>query len=434
VNGTTLDYHPLNLGRWVIWGGTALLFLVLPLIFTQGFSRTLMAQMGIMIIFALSYNMLLGQSGMLSFGHAVYSGLGAYFAIHTLNLISAGQLLFPVSLVPLVGGVFGMIFGVLFGYPTTQKSGTPFAMITLGIGEMVFACSLMFPGFFGGEGGISGNRTGGGNFLGIKGLNFGPDIQVYYLIAFWCFLSMIAMFAWTHTPLGRIANAVRDNPERVEFIGYNTQRVRWLVLILSSFFAGLAGGLSAINFEIVTAENVSAIRSGGVLLAAFIGGMLFFFGPIIGAIVFSFFAIALGDITKAWQLYLGAFFVLLVMYAPGGLSSLILMNLRVMSFNKMKRLRDPYLGVALSGLTLLVGVVLLIELTYHLTLEAGGETMIRVFKFPFETHSAETWIFVVALVVGGAVAFEYMRRRFKREWDAIQVEIEDWMRENPERT
>jgi len=434
VSDASLAYRPINLGRWVIWGGTTLLFLVLPLIFTQGFARTLMAQMGILIIFALSYNMLLGQSGMLSFGHAVYSGLGAYFAIHTLNLIGAGQVVFPVSLVPLVGGVFGMVFGVLFGYPTTQKSGTPFAMITLGIGELVFACSLMFPGFFGGEGGISGNRTVGGNFLGIKGLNFGSDIQVYYLIAFWCFLSIVAMFAWTHTPLGRIANAVRDNPERVEFIGYNTQRVRWLVLILSSFFAGLAGGLSAITFEIVTAENVSAVRSGGVLLAAFIGGMLFFFGPIVGAVVFAFFAIALSDFTKAWQLYLGAFFVLLVMYAPGGLSSLLLMNLRVMSLGKMKRLRDPYLGVALASLTLLIGVVLLIELTYHLTLEAGGASTIRVFRFPLDTHSVETWTFVVALVLGGAVAFEYTRRRFKRAWDAIQVEIEEWARENPERS
>jgi len=433
VNDSSLSYRPLNLGRWVIWGGTLLLFLVLPLIFKGGFSRTLMAQMGILIIFTLSYNMLLGQSGMLSFGHAVYSGLGAYFAIHALNMIGAGQLVFPVSLLPLVGGVFGMVFGVLFGYPTTQKSGTPFAMITLGIGELVFACSLMFPGFFGGEGGISANRTVGGNFLGIKGFNFGPDIQVYYLIAFWCFLSMIAMFAWTHTPLGRIANAVRDNPERVEFIGYNTQRVRWLVLILSSFFAGLAGGLSAINFEIVTAENVSALRSAGVLMAAFIGGMLFFFGPIIGAVVFSFFAIALGDITKAWLLYLGAFFVLLVMYAPGGLSSLILMNLRVMSFGKMKRLRDPYLGVALSALTLLVGLVLVIELTYHLTLEAAGAATVMVFGFPFDAHSVETWTFVAALVLGGAGAFEYMRRRFKHEWDAIQVEMEDWIRENPER-
>ena len=84
----------------------------------------------------------------------------------------------------------------------------------------------------------------------------------------------------THTPLGRIANAVRDNPERAEFIGYDTQRVRWFTLIISAFFAGIAGGLSAINFEIVTAENVGALRSGAyVLIATYIGGVGYFFGP-----------------------------------------------------------------------------------------------------------------------------------------------------------
>src|SRR5690606_9954778 len=270
---------------------------------------------------------------------AVYSGLGAFFAIHALNWVGAGTIWLPVSLIPLVGGVFGALFGVVFGYVTTRKAGTPFAMITLGIGELVFAASLMFPGFFGGEGGISSNRVVGEPFLGIT---FGPGIQVYYLIAAWCFACMVAMFAFTHTPLGRIANAVRDNPERAEFIGYNTQRVRFFVLIVSAFFAGIAGGLSAINFEIVTAENVSALRSGGVLLATFIGGAMFFFGPILGAVISVFFAVALSDYTKAWQFYLGVFFVAMVMYAPGGVASLILMNLRVMKYRLFGRLRDPY--------------------------------------------------------------------------------------------
>ncbi len=427
-----IRYRPINLGRWVIWGFTALLFVALPLVFAQGFARALMAQMAIMIVFALSYNMLLGQSGMLSFGHAVYSGLGAYFAIHALNMIARGELAWPVSALPLIGGLAGAIFGVIFGYVTTKKAGTPFAMITLGIGEMVFAASLMFPGFFGGEAGISGNRTVGGNFLGIPGMTFGPDLQVYYLIAAWCFACMVAMFALTHTPLGRMANAVRDNPERAEFIGYNTQRVRWFMLILSGFFAGIAGGLSAINFEIVTAENVSAIRSGGVLLAAFIGGVAFFFGPILGAIVFSFFAIALSEYTKAWQLYLGAFFVLIVMYAPGGLSSLILMNLRVMKFRKFKRLLDPYFGVIVAGLTLAFGVVLMIEMTYHLTLDIALGTVVTIFGFPYDTGRPEAWVFAAAVVAGGAIAFEYMRRRFKREWDQVQIEIEDWIRDNPQ--
>jgi branched-chain amino acid transport system permease protein len=426
-----IAYRPLNFGRWVVWGLTAVLFIALPLAFNKGFALTLLSQMGIMIIFALSYNMLLGQSGMLSFGHAVYSGLGAFFAMHAMKAIGAGELQWPMSLLPLIGGTAGAFFGIVFGYLTTRKAGTPFAMITLGIGEMVFAASLMFPGFFGGEGGVTADRTAGPPFLGIAGITFGPSIQVYYLIAAWCFACMVAMFALTQTPLGRIANAVRDNPERAEFIGYNTQRVRWLMLILSSFFAGIAGALAAINFEIVSAENVHAVRSGGVLLATFIGGVTFFFGPILGSVVFVIFAVALSELTKAWQLYLGVFFVLLVMFAPGGLSSLLLMNLRVVKFGKFGRLRDPYFGVLACALALAFGTVLLIELMYHATLNVGQGSSVRLFGFLFDTGRAGTWVLATTVFLSAGLAFEYHRRRFKREWDAVQVEIEDWIRENP---
>jgi branched-chain amino acid transport system permease protein len=432
VSTGELAFKPLNFGRWMIWGLTAAVFIAAPLVFTSGFARALLSQTGIMIIFALSYSMLLGQTGLLSFGHAVYSGLGAYFSIHALALIGKGELAFPVSLLPLVGGIAGLAFGVVFGWLTTKRAGTTFAMISLGIGEMVFAASLMFPGFFGGEAGISGNRTAGGPFLGIAWLTFGPDIQVYYLIAAWTFVCMIAMYALTHTPLGRIANAVRDNPERAEFIGYDARRVRWIMMMLAGFFAGVSGGLSAINLESVGSGAVHAAVSGGVLLAAYIGGVLFFFGPILGAVVFVFFAFALSEYTPAWHLYLGVFFVLLVMFAPGGLSSLILLNLRVAKFGKFRRLRDPYVGVLGTGLLLAAAVALLIEMTYHVTLGFGGSPAVRVFGFPFDTARAEAWVFAVALLAAAAVAFEYMRRGFAREWDAIAVEIEDWRRDNPE--
>ena len=201
-----------NRGRWAVWGGYALAMVVAPLVFTSSLSLTMLSQMGIAIIACLAFNMLLGQGGMLSFGHAVYSGLGAFFAMHTLNLVSAGRLPLPVSLVPLAGGLFGLLFAALLGYVTTKKAGTPFAMITLGVGELVWAMSLMFPGFFGGEGGISGNRVAGAPVFGIT---FGPQRQLYYLIAVYTFVCTGLMFALTRTPLGRMLNAVRDNPERV---------------------------------------------------------------------------------------------------------------------------------------------------------------------------------------------------------------------------
>lgn len=418
-------FEPIDLGRWAIWGLCALLFAVLPLMFSGGFAITLLSQMGVMIVFALAYNMIFGQGGMLSFGHAVYSGLGAFFAIHALNWVGEGRLWLPVSLIPLVGGIFGAVFGVLFGYVTTKKAGTPFAMITLGIGELVFAASLMFPGFFGGEGGISTNRVVGDPFLGIT---FGPAIEVYYLIAIWCFVSMIAMYAFSQTPLGRISNAVRDNPERAEFIGYNAQRVRFYVIVASAFFCGIAGGLSAINFEIVTAENVSTMRSGGVLVATFIGGAGFFFGPILGAVIFIFFAVALSDYTSAWQFYLGVFFVLIVMYAPGGVASLIMMNVRVMRHGLFGRLVAPYVALGLAGAVLLAGVIVVVEMSYQLTLNFASGSRLRVFGFDVDAAASSGWLVALALIVVGALGFEMARRRFADAWGAVQMRIEEKLR------
>ncbi|WP_233886614.1 branched-chain amino acid ABC transporter permease [Paraburkholderia flagellata] len=406
--------------RWIIWGATVFVMLVLPLVFSSGFAIALLSQMGIMIIFALSYNMLLGQTGMLSFGHAVYSGLGAFVAAHVLNQIGASHFPLPVSLLPLVGGFGGMLFGVLFGYVTTRKSGTTFAMITLGIGEMVAASSLMFPGFFGGEGGVPTNRTVGHAVLGIT---YGPAIQVYYLIAAWCLVSMIAMYAWTQTPLGRIANAVRDNPERAEFVGYNTQRVRFFVMVLSAFFAGIAGGLSVIDFEIVTAENVGAAQSGGVLLATFIGGGAFFFGPIIGSILFVLFAVALSNLTPAWLLYLGLFFVLVVMYVPGGVSSLLMKQVPLIAARKLHRMMPSYASGLGAALILLGALVLTVELVYKVQIDSDNGTAMAFFGLNFDAASWKPWAVAAVLWALGAQAGRLAAARVRDAWDGVQREI-----------
>jgi branched-chain amino acid transport system permease protein len=415
-----MRYQPINLGRWIIWSLTALVMILLPLVFKSGFAITLISQMGIAIIFTLSYNMLLGQSGMLSFGHAVYSGLGAYIAVHVLNMATKGQVWMPLSLLPLVGGLAGAFFGVIFGYVTTKRAGTTFAMITLGIGELVFNCSLMFPGFFGGEGGITTNRVFGEPFLGI---NFGPAIQVYYLIAAWCLISMALMYAWSHTPLGRIANAVRDNPERAEFVGYDTQKVRWLSLIISAFFAGVAGGLATITFEIVTAENVSAVRSGGVLLAAFIGGVGFFFGPIIGACLFVYFVVALADHTKAWLLYLGLFFMAMVMFAPGGIASLIMMQFPVIARKRFRELVPHYARTGATGLLVLAALVLTVEMTYKVSVDSANGTLMRMVGVEFDAAGALPWAVAIGLWIVGGFLFDRARKRLARAWGEIQADI-----------
>jgi branched-chain amino acid transport system permease protein len=417
----TYKFKPYNVGRWIIWSLFALVLIFAPLLFTSNLSGTMLAQMGIAIIACLSYNMLLGQGGMLSFGHAVYTGLGSFMAIHALNAVTAGQSHIPVSLIPLVGGVAGMGFAVLLGFVTTKKSGTPFAMITLGVAELVFAMSLMFSEFFGGEAGISGNRVAGSS---VWGITFGPQIQIYYLIAIYTFVCVALMYAFTQTPLGRILNAVRDNPERVEFIGYNTQKVRYLAFIIAGFFAGISGGLGALNFEIVTAEVVGAGRSGGYLLFTFLGGATFFFGPIIGGILMVLAFVLLSEFTKAWLLYLGLLFLFMVMYAPGGIASLIMMNLRVAAFGKLKQIWVSYLGLMTTALVALIGAGAMIEMVYHLQLNSALGDTLKFMGVTLNAKGVDSWVGSVFILLTGLGLFEVARRHFLIEWGDIQVEIE----------
>lgn len=411
----------ISTGRMLVWGLFALILIIAPRVFDSGLSITMLSQMGIAIIACLSFNMLLGQGGMLSFGHAVYTGLGSYMAIHALNAVGSGGLPIPVSTVPLVGGLAGMGFAVLFGFVTTRKSGNTFAMITLGMAELVFAMSLMFADFFGGEAGISGNRVIGQPVMGIS---FAPAVQVYYLIAAYTFVAVALMFAFTGTPLGRMLNAVRDNPERVEFIGYNPQRIRYTAFIIAGFFAGISGGLAALNFEIVTAEVVGAGRSGAYLLFTFLGGATFFFGPIIGAILMVMAFVLLSEFTKAWLLYLGLIFLFMVMYAPGGIASLIMMNLRVAKFGKLKGLWGIYLAMAATVSVGLFGVGALLEMIYHRKLNATLGSELHYLGATLDSSSMGSWLGMVAVMAVGLCMFEWVRRKFVKQWGLIQEDIE----------
>jgi branched-chain amino acid transport system permease protein len=404
----------------LVWVLFAVVLVAVPLLFTSSLSRTLLSQMGIAIIVCLSYNMLLGQGGMLSFGHAVYSGMGAFLAIHTLNLVSGGLPL-PVSLIPLLGGLASTMLAIFLGWVSTQKAATPFAMITLGIGELVWAMSLMFPEFFGGEAGVAGNRVAGSPAWGVS---YGPQIELYYLIAAYTFVCTGLMFAFTRTPLGRMLNAVRDNPERVEFIGYDARKVRYFAFVVAAFFAGISGGLAALNFEIVTSEVLSGQRSGAYLLFTFLGGSTFFVGPIIGAILMVLAFGMLSGFTKAWLLYLGLAFLLVVVYAPGGVASLIMINLRVMAFGHWRRLWLSYLALALSAAMILIGAGAMIEMVYHLQLDAALGSELTFLGRGLDAKGLGSWAVCALVLLSGLGWFAVCRRRFVRQWTQIQESIE----------
>jgi branched-chain amino acid transport system permease protein len=405
--------RPLAVGRaaraarlrtWGVWVGAALLLAALPHAIQAPAAVPLMNQMGIAIVFALSYNMLLGQGGMLSFGHAVYFGLGGFIAAHALNAAARGTLALPVPLVPLVGGLGGLAFAALFGTFSTTRAGTVFAMISLGVGELMAASSLIFDGFFGGEEGITANRARAPLLLG---LTFLRDREVYYLIAFWVLVSAAAMYGFSRTPVGRMANAVRDNPERAEFVGYSQRRVRYVSFCAAGLFAGVAGGLFAVNYEILTAENMGLNASGAVLLMTYIGGIGYFAGPILGAVVFTFLQSMLSDFTSIWLLYLGALFLATVLFVPTGLAGLLMIHAPAWRARRLHALAGPYLLAGLAGLAAAVGAVGLLEMVHFLAAAETTRATQRLFWLTVAPRTPAPWLGFAALLAAGALALRW---------------------------
>lgn len=384
------------LAPWLLF--TALL-LGAPLYWGSGFAHALLSQMGIAIIACLSYHLLLGQGGMLSFGHAVYTGMGAYLAMHTLNLAAAQGWPLPVTLLPLAGGLGAALIALPLGWISTRKAGTPFAMITLGVGELVWAFALMFPGFFGGEAGVSGDRVMGAAPWGVT---LGPQIQMYYLIATYTLAALLLVFAFTRTTLGRLLNAVRDNPLRVPFVGYDVRVVRHIAFVLSAFIGGVSGGLAALHFEIVTHEVLGTARSGALLLFTFLGGSTLLAGPVVGGVLMVLALVWLSALTPAWLLYMGLLFMAVVMRAPDGVAGAAVRGWQAL---RSGRLRWRWRTAARTGLALvgLGALVLLVEMSYHRQLSATlGSVWVRG---PWSLDTAQPWPWLVALAVAAVCAW-----------------------------
>ena len=398
-----------------------LLFTIfLPFIFTSSFALTLLSKMGVLIIFAVAYNMLLGQSGLLSFGHAIYFGLAGYATVHLINGINSNFLFnIPITIMPILGGLVGLMLGVLIGHLSTKRIGTAFALISLGFCELITAITLIFVIFFNGEDGIEADRVTGVDYFGIS---YGPHIEVYYLILFWCFLCVFLMYFLTKTPFGKMCNAVRDNAQRAQFIGYNIRKVRWLAFSLSATFAGIAGSLHAINYEHIGFETVSLTQSGNVLFMAYIGGIGNFLGPIIGAISLTYLETMLSGVTESWVLYLGIIFVLVIAFAPQGISGIIVMHgpifrIKPKLFNKLIM---PYIFFSGSLLLLVFSVTLTVEYIHSLGIDKSTFTLYWI------SLVKEKFVIVPLILISfllGLFLIQKSYKMMKETWDEVMNEI-----------
>lgn len=224
-------------------------------------------------LFALSLNLMLGNLGLLSFGHAAYFGLSSYAAAHAAKIWG-----FTPEVAILFGVLVALSLGAVIGALAVRRKGIYFAMVTLAFAQMVYFFSLQAP-FTGGEDGIQ--RVPRGELFGLFSLR--DDRALYALVGVVFIAGVLALYRITYSPFGQILRAIRDNEARAVSLGYRVNGYKWLAFVLGAGFAGLAGAMKAIAFQLASLTDVYWGMSGEVVLMALIGGMGTFFGPIVGA-------------------------------------------------------------------------------------------------------------------------------------------------------
>lgn len=296
-------------------GSGLVLLLVWPWLWPHSRAVSLGCQIGVAILACQSYGLLLGRVGLLSFGHAVYTGAGAYAAVLAMRSYGSGGLELPVPLVPLWSAVVAGVLAAGLGRWCVRHGGMPFAMITLGLGELVAALAMMWPEASGGESGLPVDRGSGPSW---GAMTFGPVRQVYVLIVLYGALATWALHRLNGTVTGLLWSLTRENPERAGFLGHDPVRQRHRAFIVAGALAGLAGGLSAIVFEIATPEVFSPHRSALYLVFVVLGGMAHLAGHTLGGVIMVLAMVWLSEWTPAWSLWVGLAFVSVVLVAPGG--------------------------------------------------------------------------------------------------------------------
>jgi len=389
----------------------ALVLAALPFLLSQGLLNAAI-QMLIAALFASAYNLLCGQAGMLSFGHAAYFGVGAFATVHAMNAVGGAGLL-PTPLMPLAGAVGGLVFGGIAGWFATQRSGTYFAMITLAIAELVHSLAPHLKGIFGGEAGISTMR------MPAWGFDFGSTTQVYYLTLAWVLAAMALLYLYTRTPLGRLTLGLRENSHRLKFLGYNVHGLSTLVFAISAMFSGMAGGLQVLSNESANYVVFDASLSAAAVLNTYIGGVQVFLGPAFGAALMTFFGYAISDLTRSWLLYQGILFVLVMMFLPTGLTGLIAIVGRLRERHRLGRLAPLFLlaiGCAVLGSAATVFTIELLQRLFSqeyralLQAAAGGAwPAVALFDHAWQPASAATW--GVPLLLFGAAGLMFWRCR-----------------------
>jgi len=269
-------------------------------------------------IAALGFNLLLGYTGLLSFGHSAYFGIGAYSVAFAVAHLGPHSMEFYLLLgIPIVA-----VTSALFGYICVRHTRIFFGILTLAISQVVYSLALSFYWVTGGSDGLRVPRPalllGLLNFSGSHGFQFFIKSYYYYVLGIFV-IGVVLMWVIVHSPFGKALQAIRDNEVRARFIGLRIRRFRWISFLVSGTFTGVAGILWVPLNGLTTPDVLYWTFSGEIVFTALLGGFRNFTGPIVGGIVFTYLKTYAVASTEYWQLLLGVVLVTLVLVLPTGI-------------------------------------------------------------------------------------------------------------------
>jgi branched-chain amino acid transport system permease protein len=269
-------------------------------------------------LYAVGFNLLFGYTGMLSFGHAAFLGVGGYLA--GIVVVHAG---WPWWAAIVVGVAASCFAGLVIGYVAIRTRGIYFSMVTLALAQIVYYAFYKADDWTGGENGLRGVKVEAINLPGIS-IDFLNPLNKYYVILVFVALALWFVSRILSSPFGAVIEAIRENEKRAAACGYDVARSKLLVFVLSAAICGLAGALRALHLSIVPIDSLHYLQSGHAVMMCLLGGMGTFMGPFVGAAVFLYLEDVVTNITKYWMAVTGVIFMVFVLFFPKGIWGTVL--------------------------------------------------------------------------------------------------------------
>jgi branched-chain amino acid transport system permease protein len=305
--------------QWIFWIVVLAALVIYPKVFGIYYTNVFIS-IAIFALFAVSYNLLLGYTGLLSFGHAMFFGVGAYGTALALEHVEGMPLIVSV----LLGALASIVLALILCPIVVRVSGTAFAMLHLAFGQLMYVLALKLRGITGGEDGIGGFPIPELNIFGIVSIDMADPTNFYYFAVTVLGLSVLFLWFFTKTPFGSIMIAIRDNAKRVDYLGFKVPQSKSIIYTVSGCFAGVAGSIYALFQNLISADDgFHVMVSFAPIIMTMVGGITSFFGPIMGAGIFGIIEELTSRYTERVELVMGLILILVIMFAPMGFMGII---------------------------------------------------------------------------------------------------------------